>query len=375
MKKNLIIHRVESRTPEWHEARKTHGIGASEAAACLTPSLHEYTSGIRVFYEKIGMVPHQTTNNEFIHWGIADEEKIAEAWEFWDGKLDENKNPNYINNFAAGNRIRRCRRVNGIIQNPKFPWIYMSPDRLINKGMPTLDDNLELNGPPLEFEAPLEVKTISKFSSNKWKIKIPVYYLVQVTVQMIVMEVDYCEMAIREDGNKLRVERIPFMPELANQILEQTRDFWERVKMGKTLYAQMLMESDRKKQELILAEIHKLEPPNDGSEDFSQFMSDTFLQQVEQITGDNSDLDNAFKSKLMNAVIKQAEKKKLYYDNNLRLKFNHETAGRIELGDAGYLKYFKKEGGKNFQIYNGLKTEIDEELIDKIIQEHIVNIF
>lgn len=375
MKNELIVHRVKTHTPEWFEARKKLGIGASEAAATLQPSMHEYLSGIRVFYEKIGMVPHRMETNEFAFWGITDEEKIAEAWEYWDGSLDENKNPGYIRNFQAGNRIRKCRKVNGIVQNPKFPWLYMSPDRLINKGQPTLDDDLLLNGPKLEYECPLEVKTISGYNVNKWKIKIPVYYLIQVTIQMIVLEVDYAEMAIREDGNRLRVERIPFMPDLANQILNQTKDFWTRVQAGKELYVKMLLTESKKDRELLLAQIQELEPPNDGSEDYKQFFSDTFTAVIEKIPGENEDLVNAFRAKLMTAVMKQAEKQKLYFENNLRTRFNHNSASMIDLGPAGYVKCFKKEGNQNFQLYNGLKTEFDETEIIRLINENFTNKF
>ena len=110
------------------------------------------------------------------------EDKNAEMWEYWDGSVE-----GMIKNFYSGNKVRRCRRLNAYVQNPKYKWLFVSLDRVINKH----------TWKGVEFgEGTLELKNLSSYEADKWEGGIPLKHLLQVQTQMAVCEFDYGELAV-----------------------------------------------------------------------------------------------------------------------------------------------------------------------------------
>ena len=172
--------------------------------------LNPYETAARLYHEKVGTEEPQKEDSEFMFWGREHEDKIAEIWQYWDG-TDEG----YLQNVKEGKVIRKCRKVNGYVTNPDYPWLFASVDRLIVK-----KDSLNmLTGEPLKEESPLECKTLSYWAASAWESGLPIFYLVQLHTYMIVFEVDYAEMAILTDGNKFKVEYIKRDEELCNSII------------------------------------------------------------------------------------------------------------------------------------------------------------
>ena len=115
-------------------------------------NLNPYETAARTYHEKIGSMEPMKDDTEFMFWGRELEDKIAEVWQYWDGT-----DFGYLDNMAEGKIIRRCRKVNGYVVNPDYPWLFGSLDRLINKE----GGRNMFTGEPLEEESILECKTLS----------------------------------------------------------------------------------------------------------------------------------------------------------------------------------------------------------------------
>ena len=119
---NLIYTSTAEMTPEqWLGFRKC-GLGASEVGAVM--GLSQYKSNVELFYDKIGQGLGFSVENIAMFMGTELEQFIANIWQFWDGT-----EAGMIENFRTQNKVRKMQRVNAYIQNPKFPWLFVSLDR------------------------------------------------------------------------------------------------------------------------------------------------------------------------------------------------------------------------------------------------------
>ena len=110
---------------DWLRFRK-RGIGASEVGAIM--GLSQYKSNVELFYEKIGQGLGYTVENIRMYFGKEYENPIARMWEFWGGN-----EASLIENTRLNRKVRRMQRVKAYIQNPKYPHLFVSLDRRINK--------------------------------------------------------------------------------------------------------------------------------------------------------------------------------------------------------------------------------------------------
>ena len=119
---NLIYTSTAEMTPEqWLGFRKC-GIGASEVGALM--GLSQYKSNIELFYDKIGQGLGFNVENIAMFMGTELEDFIAKMWQYWGGS-----EASLIDNFRKGTKVRKMQKVNAYIQNPKFPWLFVSLDR------------------------------------------------------------------------------------------------------------------------------------------------------------------------------------------------------------------------------------------------------
>lgn len=339
MKSDIQIIRIEPHTPEWYEFRR-NGIGGTDVGTIL--GLNKYDTAARVYHEKVGTISHSTEDNAMMFWGREMEDKIAQVWKYYDGT-----DFGYIENYKNDKVIRECRSVNGFVVNPKYPWLFGSLDRLINiKGGVNF-----LTGEALTTEAVLECKTLTYWASQIWEDGIPPYYLTQVMLYMILIESDYAEIAILQDGNKFRVERIARNEKLCNQIIKLTKIFWEtRILPAK--------EALKKKNMAVLsgnlvaaesndAIIQHLEPDPDGSEAYKDLMQERFLKTRNSVNGTISQFQicmaDTFYQRLM-ARIAIARRKA----RNSMIKYMTEYGTDvIDFGRSGNVTWSEVKGRKN----------------------------
>lgn len=247
---------------DWLAYRHT-GLGASEVGAVM--GLDDYLSSLELFYYKIGDVPRFDMESMAAFMGRELEDLVAQMWQYWD-PLASYPEVTMMENYRAGQIVRRCRRVNAFIRNPAYPWLYVSLDRLIQKHG-TLG------------EGTLELKTLGYHESDKWVGGLPPKFVTQVNTQMLVPEFDYGEMAILQDGRRFDV--LPFQRNdgIIQHVVVKTKEFWDRVVAARKLvnekYHPDLRWNQRRLDE-IDEEIEKLAPPPDGTLAYDDYLKERY---------------------------------------------------------------------------------------------------
>lgn len=259
MKSHLkLVPTIDMGREEWLVYRH-QGIGASEVGIIL--GLDDYTSSLELFHYKIGSMRKFDTEGMAQFMGREHEDMIAGLWQYWDG--DEQS---MIQNFRQGTIVRKCQRVNAYVHNPKYPWLFVSLDRKINK-----------QGE--RGEGTLELKTISGFEADKWAAGLPPKYVTQVQTQMAVCEFGWGEMAILQDGRKLSVLPFDLHPGIVEHVITKTKAFWDKVLEGRKIVNELYIARANFNQRLqnnLQAELDQLEPEPDGTVAYAQYLSDKF---------------------------------------------------------------------------------------------------
>lgn len=261
MKRNLIITSTDGMSnQDWLQFR-TRGLGASEIGAVL--GFSEYCSPMQKFDEKISLIPKPKFENLAMFLGKQAEEKNAEFWEYWDGSVE-----GMISNYYSGRKVRRCRKINAYVQNPKYDWLFVSLDRIINKH--------EIKGKSFG-EGALELKNLSSYEVQKWEEGIPTSHLLQVQTQMEVCGFDYGEIAIKQDDRNYTVYPFERNKAICEQIIDQTHDFWHgKVIPARKIQTQIFHAKQNYNQRLVEeleGQLQQLEPEPDGTDAVSDFLS------------------------------------------------------------------------------------------------------
>lgn len=334
MKKGIEVVYLDLHSPEWYEFRLS-GIGGSEVGTIM--GINKYSTWMRTFHEKLGLVDQRTEDNNLMFWGREHEDKIAEIWQYWDDTPD-----GYIVNKKNGRIIRKCRNVNGYIRNPKFPWLFASVDRLMNK-----DGGVNfITGEILPDSCPLECKTLSYWASTVWESKIPQYFYSQVQTYMIILEVDYAEIGILKDGNKFYVEYVQRDPGLCEKIIYDTKNFWyDRVVPGKEAkkkrdYADI--QGDIQMWEEYEGIIQHLEPPPDDTEAYKLYMSKKFLYERESIQGTFGLYEAGKRDEVLKKISQEIDRQRRLIGNQMIEYLVRNHCDLIDFGKDGTARWYTK---------------------------------
>jgi putative phage-type endonuclease len=354
---NIEIHHITTHTPEWHGFR-FQGIGSSETALALNPPLHDYGSAMELFAEKTGAKNPRDFDNQNMFWGRAHEPTIAQIYQYYDGTPE-----GFIENRKQGKIIREVYETSYIV-NKKYPWLFSSPDRLI--APPFLN---QITGELLSKVGNCEIKTLSYHAAKKWENKIPIYYIVQVHQQMVVMEIDYTEIVILRDGNKFEVLPIERNERLAQRIIDQTHDFWyNRVLPGREYYIESRAQSNNKKRATDYLEKYlALEPDPDTTKAYEQFVNEKYLETGLVLEGNLKDFQYVkfYKWLTMAAKIIDGEKQRI--KNYFIRKLQTNACSSININDRGYVRYSETDTGFRFTVNH--KDNPTESIVRKQIQQ------
>lgn len=230
---------------DWLAQRQRIGIGGSETASIL--GLSPYSCSAQVFYEKLGFASKKFTSLAMII-GNEDEDKIARLWSHYDPNTGVESIPM---NYQVGKVIRKPMKINRIIRDPKYPYLFANPDRLFKNG---------------KHRAILEIKTINHWEAQKWESGVPIHYIIQIQHYMLVCGVQYAELAILESNSKIDV--IPFEPskEIQERIIDACSKFWDSITEARRILDAGGMEMD----------VQHLVPPPDGSDAYTDFLKEKY---------------------------------------------------------------------------------------------------
>lgn len=315
MKSNLkLVSTVDMSHDQWL-AYRLNGIGGSEVSAIL--GLNPYYSSHKLFYQKLGEVDYPAENIHMF-WGKEHEDKIAEIWKFHDPNKPDFETT--MINRKAGKVVRNNRRVNAYITNPDFNYAFASVDRLINK-----DD--------ADKEGVLECKTISAFAANVWEAGIPPMYVAQLQYYLMVLDLDYGELATLKDGKYFDV--IPFERnnDFIKLIDESCRRFWDLVTRARIL-----------KQEGKPFE--QLEPEIDNQEAYKLFLTERYNAEAIKVAPAMEYLDLGREYLSVGEDIKELEEKQAEIAN--RIKAYMKDGDMIDFGAAGKITWKQNKDSVTF---------------------------
>ena len=325
MKSNLIITSTEGMSNfDWLNFR-TKGLGASDVPAVL--GFSEYESPMSKFDEKISLIPKRKFENLAMFLGKQAEDKNAEMWEYWDGTVE-----GMINNYYLGNKVRRCRRMNAYVQNPKYEWLFVSLDRVINKHV--------YKGKQYG-EGSLELKNLSSYEAQKWEGGIPLKHLLQVQTQMAVCEFEYGELAVKLDDRNYTVYPFEKNKAICEQIIDQTHDFWQRVKQARQIQTQLFNAKQNFNQRLVEdleGQLQQLEPEPTGDDSVSDFLSEKYKKALPiSREGTPEQLQWAKEHVKAKEAFKQIEFRKNELEN--RLKVSMKNVEVLNFGKDGKVSW------------------------------------
>jgi len=355
MKKGLEIFYMDMHSPEWYDFR-LRGIGGSEVGTVM--GINKYDTWMRTFHEKVGLTDQRLEDNNLMFWGREHEDKIAEIWQYWDDTPD-----GYIENKKNNRIIRRCRNVNGYVRNPKYPWLFASLDRLMNK-----DGGVNfITGETLSAACPLECKTLSYWAASVWESGIPQYYFSQVQTYMIIMEVDYAEIAILKDGNKFNVEYVMRDPEWCEKIIHDTRNFWyDRVVPAKEAkkkrdYSELI--NDFPMAEKYEGILQRLEPPPDDTEAYKKYMAEKFLHEREGVLGTFGLYEAGKRDEVLKKISNEIDRNRRLIANQMIQYLVHNRSDLIDFGKDGTARWYTKRNIEGRVLNINMKEKPSEETI------------
>lgn len=307
MNSNLIVTSTENMTPkDWLHFRN-RGLGASEIGAVL--GFSDYCSPMQKFDEKTSLNQRPRFENLAMFLGKRAENLNAEMWEYWDGSEE-----GMMTNYYLGRKLRRCRKINAYVQNPKYPWLFVSLDRIINKHV--------WKGRSFG-EGALELKNLSTYEVQKWKEGIKTESLLQVQTQMKVCGFEYGELAVKQDDRKYTVYPFERNEELCEQIIDQTHDFWHnRVLPARKLQTQIFHAKQNFNQKLaedLEGQLQHLEPEPTGDDSVSDFLSEKYRKGVRgEREGTTIELQLAQTHAEKKAELKEVERQVREAENKLK---------------------------------------------------------
>ena len=324
-----------SKNPLWYEFR-VNTLGASETATSLKNDYDEYGIRAKLWWSKLGR-KFKEIKSKFTFWGLELEENTAVAWQYYDG-TDEG----YIDNRYEGKKIRTYEKLNCYAVNIKYPFLSASFDFLVPAGQAN-----PFTGEIMEFSFPLEVKQISAFAAEKYELGLPVRYIFQVHQQALIWEVDYAEIAYLKAGTDFNVLPIFMNEAVTNQIIEETKEFWDLVQQGKGLYADFELESNEAKREELSAQLDTLEPPPEGNKGYEEFWKEKYKNtNTKSRPGTEEEWGIGTDYNALNKKIKDLEKEKQLLKNQLLRSI--QDYEEVTFNDSGRIVHRFNEGSRTY---------------------------
>src|ERR1019366_6292492 len=193
---------IDYKTREAWLAARTLSVGASESAALFGMAPDSRESEYSLWAKKAGLVEPEQIDEEWIFWGNALEQPIADR-------------------YAKRTGATLWAPPSGfcVAVHPRLPFLTATIDRwIVNPGQDRGD---------------LEIKNVGAFNSD-WKgdgggLAIPLHIQAQVQHQLAVTGFSYAVVAALIGGNKLETFEVERNPDFIEELEAKAEDFWGKV--------------------------------------------------------------------------------------------------------------------------------------------------
>jgi len=301
------------------------GIGGSGIGTILGMNL--YKDPLTYFYEIIGLIKGNFKDNPYTFWGTMFEEAILKSWQYWDG-TDESMWKNMNNDTP----VSLAHDPYKTYINPKYPYLFANLDGIITK-------HRDYGSEP----GILEIKNLSAQYGDRFKVKAPRQYFLQVHQYMLVMGLSYGELAIRNNKGEFLIFPIKKDDRISEKILRTSTRFMEAVKLA----LDNLPSIDNEEQALDLC----IQIENDyrdvltvgTSKEIQKYMSERhqIRESLVQIEPNAKFEDLAVRYVKAKDLAKQAEQEAIGLGNEIRREMTARSANRVE-GDGWHIAFKKR---------------------------------
>lgn len=309
---------------EWQELRsklvREGMVGGSDASTIL--GINKYKSAINLYYQAMAEASLPNRMNGAMLHGKQLEKYVADCWQYFDGTEE-----GWVENTLRDNKIKRYSKVNAILINDKYPFLFAN-----------VDAKIKLH--PVYGKKPgiLEVKTISGYSADSYEGGIPPGYLFQLQHYLLVTGYKWGEIVYLKDGRELGCLTFEADKELQDRIIEAAYEYYQRVRNSRELIA--FSSSEEEKQKILNA----FEPPADSTMAFNHFISEKHKARENEVvmhgTADHEELANEYV--IANEEVTSAEENKRLLQNKLKQIMEHEGASVMLLPNGGKITWRKQ---------------------------------
>ena len=307
-------------------SKRLNGIGASEVKSVF--DWDEYKPAYNLFWDKINPAPQENFENMFMFTGTQLEETIIKWCRYFD-KTEEIM----MQNYHARKIVTNIETGIGTIHNTKYPWLYVSPDGIVNR-----KDHEGLGTG--------EVKKLSRWQREKWIGNIPQTHLLQLWTQMVVLELEYGDLMMFTDGVHIDVHTFEYNKVICNEIIERTGDFWHNRILPARKLLTGIYEAERTYNMMLARELRDglqyLEPEITGYEATTDLLKAKYINRAIDpnactIKGNDTDLAGAKEYARIREEMKKLKAAQILEQNKLLRKM--EGMKRISFDAAGYVSH------------------------------------
>tara|TARA_Y100001958_G_scaffold101364_1_gene70349 strand:+ start:5214 stop:6269 length:1056 start_codon:yes stop_codon:yes gene_type:complete len=325
---------------EWLEIRSSFGLALGGSDISVVMGVNKYSTLAELFDQKLGLSnPPNLQGNKSVFWGNALEDVVLEKSQY----LDIDHKDSYLDNSAHERKMRNHVPFNYTIQNDNLHWLFANVDGLwVDDNEKTIESNLKKGKLP-NPKAIIEIKTMNRNVFDMWENGMPIGYLYQVlsylTQYTFMNEEIEGYIFSLVAGIELHGYRIRYDDEVINEMLERSREFYELLLMG-----QDIIQNSSNPVQMELG-LHDIRPEADGSLRYQEYMNKKYLERLDISNiaeGDDAIQEIAEKYAEQNAFIKEANKHKRLYGNQIRETLAKMNVGQINLPKGGYVKYNNK---------------------------------
>jgi putative phage-type endonuclease len=306
---------------EWLKLRDL-GLGGSDMGTIL--GYNKYMSATELLYQKLGLHNSSVEENAQMFWGTELEDVIRDKAQYLN--LDDQT---YIENKRKGHKLRTITKFKYAIQNDNYPWLIGNIDGAIN-----------FTRRWWKMDRIAEFKTISRQSAEMWE-TIPVYHLFQTNHYITLAEPLLREKAsvifYLQDGSKFSGWNIPLVPNLRDEMLEMSYDFWQRVLKGREIVA------NEKDVDMQFHYLKDYEPAVEATQAYYDFLSEIYKkkQEFKEIEGETNDISAAKMYVKLTGEIRELEEKRQLEKNKIMKRLRDTGANVIHFA-GGKITYNKK---------------------------------
>jgi hypothetical protein len=339
--------KLKQNTPEWEQWRY-NGIGGSEVASALATDSREladlvYLTPIQLHLLKIGEPVTKFSGNESSEEGHYQEQAIIDRFSYYD--LENPEQMNIYRNMKAGHKVNGIYRPKDVLQNDKYPWLFLSEDAFMTESVKSKKP-----------KALIETKLTTSMEANRYTDKVNPSHFLQLQTGLLITGFEVGYLITLTDGKWFSVTTVRADKEIHQWIAEVTASFWLNVAKARKIKIEHNLPSyfnvipdtlteHQREGALMLAE---LEPKLTGSDKEVTFLRDMVIPSIDKIeregTQEEFELCVQYKSACDSIDTGQNKKNEAY--GRLLLSLSGATHVKFDDGKRGYYSFQSDKHGK-----------------------------